>query len=139
MKKTLLTATILLSLSSMALDCKGEAPYDELIKKSDFIYKGTLKDRTLFNDDGYEIVKNTMTVLKVYKGNPDTNEVMTHKPLDIEEGVFDGFDYDYAASKQVKKDVEYFVVGNYNEEVFHGLCGGGIYKTTSPLKDYIIQ
>lgn len=134
-KMVTLIGLTLMSFNALALDCNNKS-YQEVLESSDFIYKGKLKKKIDFvNSEGFKEIKNEMEVIEVLKGEPDSYSVYTHKPE--EQLNPDSYHYDYAASKQVKVDVEYYVIGKYNKQVFHGVCGGGIYKVDGGMSKYL--
>ena len=145
MKKIITISLILTSFNSFALSCNG-FDYKEVIKESDFIYKATLKQKTNFiTPKGYKELKNEMNLIETLKGNPESFIVYTHKPFNEnkkEEMDYDinksyGFNYDYAASKQIKEGTEYYITGKYGERVFFGVCGGQVFKVDGVFGSYL--
>lgn len=122
---------LLFSFNSFALKCEITLITRD-IKTVDYIYVGIPIDNKsnntgVFQDANTKFFKDTMTPLKILKGEPDSYEINTlFHTKEFSEFYFSNF-------SQIKKDQKYIVFGNYNKIPFYGPCGYKVHEYNKNL------
>lgn len=128
MNKIVILLLTLISFQSNALDCMGFE--EKEIYEADYIFKGKLNKKELVVVEGIEYTKNNFYISEILRGRPDVLSVRTMKFEDrrLPDGRVDWGANDYSGYNQVYPNIEYIILGKYNEDLYSGPCGGVFYE-----------